>query len=791
MCCEGCAAVATVIHDSGLSGYYRKRTARPKPVNETRALNPPVDSSLFDDTLLQSRFVQELNGSVLEAQFVVQEMHCPACVWLIENRVNGLVGVISATINYSSHKLTVKWDKTQIRLSEIVQTIQKLGYGASPYDRSGRADAIQRLYSDLLRRLGVAGVFGMQVMILAVALYAGAWTTISPQYEELFRRLSLLLILPVLLYAAAPIFRGAVRDLGQMSATMDVPVALGLLIAFLASVYATFSGSGEVYFDSIAMFVFLQLGSRYLEHSAYRRMTDTVDRIAVASPASANRLKSKDDLSSAVVVLAARLKAGDYVLVRPGEVVPADGIIAAGVSEIDESILSGESSALPRCQGETVVGGSYNLTSVLVIEVTHIGVESVLGGIMKLLEDGTGTKPVSVHLTDKIAGAFSFGVVLVAASVAFYWGAQRNPQWIAHTISVLVVACPCALSLAVPTALTAAVNTLVRQGILVSQSAGLLALAKADTFLFDKTGTLTKGHPVLQSVETFGSNMREFTLKIAVALAHASEHPVARALVQSKSSDSAFTAHRPVNVPGGGIRGEVNEIEYFLGSRQFIENEIQQSDIDSGPEQSGLVAYLADEHGVLAKFHFEDAVRENAKETIKELTQIDAQVTLVTGDRESEAKRIASCVGISKVMWGCSPKDKLEIIRGYQKQGRCVAMMGDGINDGPVLAAADVSIAPAGALQAVKISSDVVLLPDRLDILILARKGAEVATRIMRQNAFWAVVYNLAGISLAAAGYVPPIVAAVGMSISSLFVVCNSLRITRACRSHCHYPLNH
>ena len=777
MCCHGCAAVAQVIHESGLSNYYRTRTARPGPVVTTRASHRLIEADLFDDELVQARFVHDVDGAVKAAEFIVQDMHCPACVWLIENRLIGVDGVIYANLNYSTYKLTVKWEHRKTGLATIVRSVQALGYHVNPYDRTTQAVVNQRSFRDMLRRMGVAGIFGMQVMILAVALYAGGWTVISSEHEMLFERLSLLLTLPVLLYAAAPIFRGAVRDLSHWSATMDVPVALGLSIAFVVSLNAVITGRGEVYFDSIVMFVFFQLVSRYFEHSARQRMTETITRITAASPPYANQLSSISDLSSFVIVPVTRLQAGDFVLVRPGESVPADGVIVNGSSELDESIITGESTPLRHTQGDSVIGGSHNFSGVLVVEVTRIGPDSVLAGIVRLLEQSSSVKPGIARLTDRLAGVFSVSVLLIAVLVAMFWWINENSAWVAHTIAVLVVACPCALSLAVPTALTVSVNSLVRYGVLVSRADCLQALAKADAFFFDKTGTLTHGELVLSSVEVFQPYSRSESLRIAAALALSSTHPIARALVAAELGGENMSVTELFNVPGSGIYGDVGGEKYFLGSLEFIGEHCGISDFNDNNMRTGPITCLASEHRPIAVFQFDDSLREDAAQMIDELKRKGMEVVLITGDRQAEADRIARMVGIPEVHSRCSPEDKFEIIRKYQQQGRSVAMLGDGINDVPILAAANVSVATASASQIVKVNSDALLTSDRLMTLIFARERAEQAVRTMRQNAFWAIAYNVVGISLAAAGYVPPVAAAIGMSLSSILVVGNSLRI--------------
>ena len=369
------------------------------------------------------------------------------------------------------------------------------------------------------------------------------------------------------------------------------------------------------------------------------------------------------------------------------------------------------------------------------------------------------------------------GVLFIAACVAFFWWLADSSLWISYTISVLVVACPCALSLAVPTALAVAVNSLVNQGVLVTRVAGLQALANADVFLFDKTGTLTCGKPELRSVQTFGNHSHSEAVQIAATIAQGSEHPIACAIARSCSSNNKLKVIHVKNEPGLGIQSMIDGEYYYLGSKRYIESKVSNFGINMTHHQPGLVTYLADEKELIGVFSLEDPLRNNAKQIIKNITTSGAEIALISGDREIEAKRIASKVGISKVMWECSPQDKLNYIHSYQQQNRCVAVMGDGINDAPVLAAANVSIAPANALQIVKINSDLILLSEQLELVNTARRSADITKRTIRLNALWAISYNLFGISLAAAGFVPPLAAAVGMSLSSLIVVCNSLRI--------------
>ena len=777
MCCEGCATVAAVIHASGLSAYYRKRTALPRPVDETKQSLPEAFADILDDEMIRSQFVRSDHEELNEADFIVQNMHCPSCVWLIENRLSAVAGIDSASVNYRTQKLSLKWRRAELSLADIARTIESVGYQVVPYSHSEFSRTIQARHQDLLKRTGIAGIFGMQIMVIAVALYASAWTSIEIAYEELFRRLSLLFVLPIMFYCAAPIFRGALQDLKQRSATMDVPIALGLMVAFIASLFATLSGTGEIYYDSIAMFVFFQLTARFLEQGAYRKMNERINSLTAAAPTHANRLTDPDNPEHVDVVPALRLKAGERVLVRPGEAFPADGHIVKGSTDINEAILTGESNVITQGTGGPVFGGSINVSQPVVVKVSKPSSASALAAIVELLEKSVSQKPSGTRLTDRIAGKFSATVVLIAVLTGAFWYYFDSPGWLAHSIAVLVVACPCALALAVPTALTATVNAAAREGILIARPDAVHELARADTFVFDKTGTLTQSDAQLKHVETFSNKDRPHALGIAAALASASEHPASKALVRSLKR-AKFDATDILATHGSGIAGVVNGKKHFLGSLEFIRantvHALQDSVLE---EQSGLVAYLSDEQRVIAVFYFDNPLREDAVPLIGWLKTLPVKLALVTGDRKAEAHRVAARLDIAQTHWGCSPEDKLGIIKLRQSEGEYVAMVGDGVNDAPVLAAANVSVAPANSQQIAKAHADVLLLDDQLKLLAVVRSMAEFAVNIMRNNTIWAIAYNLVGISLAAAGLVPPLAAAVGMSVSSLAVVGNSLRI--------------
>ncbi len=776
MCCTGCATAAAIIHESGLQAYYKRRTARPRPINESRTLPGNAFIDILDDEAIQSQYARATEDDSVNMSFIVQNMHCPTCVWLIEQRLHSYPGVVEAKVNYRNQKLSLRWRRGQVSASELARCVEELGYGMLPYSPSTFAQTIRAQHQDLLKRLGVAGVFGMQIMVLAVALYASDWSSIASQYEELFRRLSLLLVLPIMLFCAAPIFSGAIRDIRHRSATMDIPIALGLLIAFMASAYATLSGTGEIYFDSIAMFVFLQLVARFFEQGAFRRMNDQIATLAATAPSYANLLESADEAHSSRVIPAIRLNVGDHILIKPGETAPSDCEIVSGQTGIDQSVITGESSQVRCGKGDSICGGSINVTDAVVAKVTARSSESALASIITLLEQSIAEKPASRRLTDLIARHFSITVVLIATCVGSFWLWAGNPQWLAHTISVLVVACPCALSLAVPTALTAAVNASAKHGILLARPGAVDSLAKADTFVFDKTGTLTQAVAHLDRIEMLDPGNQHEAAQIARTLAQFTDHPIAIALRSERSSECHLDTTN-VELEPGGVSATVAGTQYFFGSADLMrKHHVDMSQV-AMQKHPGLVAYLSDQLKPIARFYFANSLRKDAKQTIERIDRLQKRTALVTGDRESEAKRIASELGIQEVHSKCAPEDKLKIIREHQRNGQCVAMVGDGINDAPTLAAANVSIAPSNAQHIAKAHADVLFLDDRLSLLPTALQIAAFSAAVMRHGTIWAIAYNLIGISFAAAGLVPPVAAAIGMSASSLIVVLNSLRI--------------
>ena len=654
--------------------------------------------------------------------------------------------------------------------SPLAEAISAIGYHAHPFDPGRQEQVYKDEKTRALRRLAVAGLAMVQVMMLAVALYAGDYEGMSDSLRNFLRWVSLLLTTPVILYAARPFFASAWRDLRRRQLGMDVPVSLAIGAAFIASAWATVTGHGEIYFDSVTMFTFFLLAGRFLEMGARHRAGEAAEELVKLLPATAARLTEAGEERVPVADLAP----GDRVLVRPGDGVPADGRVLEGSSSVDESLLTGESLPQVRGVGDLLVGGTVNNESPLVMRVEQVGEATVLSAIVRLLDRAQTEKPAVARLADRVAGWFVAALLLVAAAVAWWWWQHDPAHAFSVTLSVLVVTCPCALSLATPAALTAATGALTRLGVLTTRGHALETLARASHVIFDKTGTLTEGRLRLEHVELLGRLDRARCLEIAAALEQASEHPIAHAL--GAEAPARLQVEAISATPGCGVEGLVAGARYRIGTPDFVRG-LQSSPGVAAPPAAVAGVVLGDMQGFLAHFEFGDRLRDQAVATVARLKALGIEVELLSGDQAAVVQRVADELGIHRYQARCLPQDKLRHIQALQASGAVVAMVGDGVNDAPVLAAAQVSLAMGGGTQLAHASADMVLLSEQLPHLADAIQTSRRTLAIIRQNLAWALVYNLVALPLAAAGWIAPWMAAIGMSTSSLVVVVNALRL--------------
>ncbi|KAB2928597.1 MAG: heavy metal translocating P-type ATPase [Dechloromonas sp.] len=780
MCCYGCQAVARSIVDNGLEDYYRSRDALPESPRE--AMPAILDQiALFDHAEFQKSFVKELADNEREASLILEGITCSACIWLNEQHIGKLAGVTAVDINYATRRARIRWDASKIKLSDILAAVAAIGYRAYPYDAAKNEEISRNERRGAMWRLWVAGFGMMQVMMYAYPVYI-ADGDMTPDIEALMRWASLILTLPVVFYSSAPFFRNAWRDLKLFRVGMDVPVALGIGLAFLASCWATFIQGGEVYFDSVTMFVFFLLGGRYLEMTARQKALSVTEALTKLLPAFAQKLPNYPVDREATQTVVADLRVGDYVLVRPGDTVPADGRVVEGVSCANEALLTGESLPVPKQAGDSVTGGSLNAESPLVVQVEQVGEGTRLSAIIDLMERASLEKPRIVEIADRIASYFVLALLVVAVLTALGWYLVDPSRALWITVSVLVVTCPCALALATPIALTVAAGALARDGLLVTRGHAVETLARATHFVFDKTGTLTTGQMHLHDVLLLASQSRDDCLRLAAALEQASEHPLAQALRHAAPDGDPLQAVGSLSEPGQGVEAMVAGRRYRIGRPAYalaLSGGVLPPSATEWLESGDTVVLLADEEGCLALFRIGDRLRPEAGKLVADLHKAGRRVVLLTGDAPAVANRIAAELGIDDVRAAMTPAGKHQCVSELQAGGAVVAMVGDGVNDAPVLAQAQVSVAMGSGAQLARTQSDFVLLSERLGHLHKGLGRAGFALVVIRQNLWWSFAYNIVALPAAIAGYVTPWMAGIGMSLSSLLVVLNSLRIQR------------
>ena len=936
VCSEACRTPVQIIANAGLDAWYGLRThsdargaatADPHHQAELDAWRvPEVEASLLRRGAEDVHHACSENGSggTTAITLTVEGMRCAGCAWLVERLLASFPGVTTATVDFPLRRAEVHFNTHTTRLHTLLETLAKAGYRATPYTVHAEETAIESERRARIRGLGISALFGMQVMLLSIALYASDWYGgMEAGFEQLFRWLAMMLTVPVLVWPGRTFFTGTAAALRAKRLTMDVPVALGLSIAFLGSAFATITGEGDVWFDSVVMFVTLLSGARYLELLARRRATAAIRALARSAPLVATRVREgrtdrtsegqvgsdtetriggssdsgariecdtdnysgDDDVGAAGTerIPAAALRPGDRVRVRPGEVVPADGTIRSGHSAFDESLLTGESNPVARSAGSQVLAGSINGSGVVEVEVTCAGDATVLGGVLRQAEQAARERPAIAQLADRAAAWFIGGVLVLAAGVAIGWLVHDPARMIPVLVSVLVVTCPCALSLATPAAMTAALGALARAGLIATRANAVERLALATHCLADKTGTLTEGRFRLQSVTTFTGLSESRCLALAAALEHYATHPAASALIaatdgaggeepviggmdaaggeepviadmdaaggeepviadmdaagavgqeraigHTNAAESvpshADRAALKVEEPGthtGGVTGRIDGVRYAVGSPEFVAricgldpaafgvngtgNDTSASSprgktpetAEPAAASAGIGApapgvsrsdenddgathvFLAREGALLTRFILADTLRADAIELIEGLRKRGIETTIVSGDSAAAVQRVARELGVAHHLAGLSPQDKLDEAARLAASGERVLMLGDGVNDAPALAGAHVSVAMGRGAAAAAARADAVLIGDDPGRLLTALDIARNARRIVKQNLAWALGYNLVALPLAAAGAVPPWAAAIGMSLSSLAVAGNALRLGR------------
>ena len=890
MCCMGCQLASQSIVEAGLEQYYLDRSE----INRTASLPTQLTRlEAYDHDEIKSQFVYAQDGMSV-AELSVNNLRCAACTWLIESRLDELDGIEKCQVNLTNQRMRVIWDESKLPISRILAVINEIGYEAKPYRQDTHEAMLARHNNQMLIRLGIAALGSMQAMMYAVAMYFGEYSDMLIFQRDFLRWVSLFVSTPVFFYAGVPFFTSAWSAIRARQVNMDVPVSIALIVTFFASLFATITGQGETYYDSVSMFIFFLLAGRYIEHNARLKAATMANDLVVVEPILVQKIAEDKDAANSILqlleqnsaqknalnqeneefvnqvgdvavsdavngisnelnsqtiasatpnfiqsmdvnvyqltsriaqqwqqirqqrltvsntndeakqkqmVTAHSLQVGDIIMVEAGSEIISDGILLSSTATVSQSLLTGEGDLISKSQGDYIVGGAQNDSQPFEMLVTALPEDSQIGLIDRLMNRAMSEKPKLAQQADKMARWFVARILVLSVLVFIGWYIVDPSQAIWATVAVLVATCPCALSLATPIALTVATNRLASYGFLTTRGHTLQTLAEITHVAFDKTGTLTYGKPNLLNIELVAANDRstdiedekDTLLAIAAALEVGSRHPIAHALLTA-----AYQLHLPAtqalqHYPAGGVEAMIDGVLYRIGHANFALDRTNNTADANKDLTIDLVAQRASSAVVLscqkdtsaswqalACFYFNDKVRDSAKTMLDTLKELGIESIMLTGDPSPQALVMAESLGMQSAYNGLSPTDKVNHIQQLQAKGAVVLMVGDGINDAPVLAAADVSTSIAGAADLAQVSSDSIILNGQIEAIIAAKRIADKTKRIIKQNLRWALIYNGSVLIPAALGYVPPWLAAIGMSLSSLFVVLNALRLKRS-----------
>lgn len=781
-CCHGCASVCEVIHEAGLESFYQRTP-------EGDLLSPPPapskDIELYDYDEVQEQFVNDL-ADKREITLMSEAIHCAACVWLIEHTLAKTPEVLLARVNFTNKQIKVRWDNSRIKLSEIIRKLNAIGYDASPYDASASEEAYKKANRDLLYRLGFAGFAMMNAMWFSVALYTGAAD--DGEYRTYFHWLQFLIATATLAYSGQPFIKGAITSLKSRNIGMDVSITLGIFTTYFYSIWVTITPghSGEVYFDTMIDFMFLLLIGRYLEAISKNKAIDASRRLMDLQPKIARKKVGEEEK---VVPIRALLK-GDLISIKPGEKVPVDGIITAGQSMVNESMLSGESKEVLKEVGKPVIAGTLNVDGHLTVEVDKILQNTQLGKIVHMVEEAQGSKaPIQCTAETIMPWFVSVTVSLALASFVYWFFNVGLEMAVITATAVLIITCPCAFGLATPMAVAVAAGVSARNGILVKNGSVLESLNAMDHFVFDKTGTLTKGKMQLVGEHFQTPEQRTQLLQAIGSIENKAEHSLAYAVVSSIKQEFGYSAKnwKPVDDfkvhSGKGVSASIEGNLYHIGTATWLSS----LNIEISPaleqlaltkaEQAQTAIWVSVNNQVETLLFLEDQIREDAAELIQRLKAKGKQVTLLSGDLEIVANRVAQQLGGMQVIAEVLPEDKNAVISQLQAKGQKVAMVGDGINDAPALVRADVGIALGSGTDVSMESADIVLMNNEILAVDTAVELSARTLRTIKQNIASSIFYNVTMLPLAMSGMLTPLIAAITMPISSLVVIGNAARI--------------
>ncbi|MBF0358180.1 MAG: heavy metal translocating P-type ATPase [Magnetococcales bacterium] len=774
-CCSGCMGAYMMIQGMGLEDYYMRRD-----INSTGLLPEEGDDAgilAFDDPEYQQRFVRKEEG-VNEVNLILEGIHCPACIWLNEQVLRKVPGVSQVNVNFSTQRAFVRWNPEQTTLSTIILTIRRIGYRAEPYDPARIEQIHRKRDRQLLAKLGVAGFGAANVMFISVALYAGFLQGIELEYKMFFHWVSFVLATPVFLYSGWFFLSSAWRGLSRGHLNMDLPISIGAIATYSYSVVITLDGSGEVYFDSVTLFIFILLVGRYLESAARRKAAGATERLLNLEPQTA-RVERDGETTT---VLIQEVKVGDLVVVKPGERIPVDGFIKAGQSSVDEAMLTGESLPIAKTEGDQVVGGSINIEGAITIHTIRVGANTVLAKIIQRVEIAQSQRPPIQGLADRVAVWFVGAVLLLAAGSAGFWLWFDPSQALENSVALLIITCPCALGLATPAAMVVATGTAARMGILLKDAETLERLELVDQIVLDKTGTITVGRPMVTRIVPADGISEEYLLSRAAAVEQYSEHPLGKGVCMALEERGWQMPTGVTDIkssPGLGISAFLDGREIRVGRVRFAALNLTGENLQPPKDIDVPVTWiLSVEDGVvLGWIGLSDTLKDDAISAIANILEMGLPIQLLSGDRQVVVEQVARQTGIKLFSSELMPEDKESAIALLQKNGNVCAMVGDGVNDAPALARSDVAMVVKNAADISVATADVVLLNRNLHNVQHSILLARMTMKIIRQNFIFSFVYNSLAIPLAIAGFVSPLLAAVAMPLSSLAVVANAMRL--------------
>jgi len=790
-CCGGCLSVCQVIHESGLDSFYqrlkkRESTIAPPP-------DAPTDMDQYDLAEVQSEFIQSLADGTSKTQLMVEGIHCAACVWLIEKALMAMDGIIQAEVNLVHHRLALHWQPEKLALADVMRRLAALGYAAVPFNLDNAEGHVRQQNRKLLFRLGFAGFGAMNMMWISIALYAGAFSGISGEYRHFFHWISFAIATPVLLYSGGPILYAAWQGLRRGRLGMDLPIAIGAVITYTYSTWQTWIEGQHVYFDTVVTFLFVILIGRYLEALARRNASSATLRLLELQPRMATLITEAGEERIAV----RKLQIGDHLHIRPGDKIPADGLIIEGQSHVDESMLTGESKPIHKSTGCRLVAGTVNGESSLSMQVEKTGADTVLSRIIHLVESAQGSKAHIQDLADRIAPYF-VGVTLSLACLTFlYWFSIDLDTALLAATAVLIVTCPCALGLATPMAIAVSTGLAAKYGVLIRNGKALEKLSEVSHIVMDKTGTLTEGRMAVTQI--LFADDQNHVLQLAGSIERHDSHPIAKAICTTQESkELLFLATYDVQIiPGLGVQGSVQaahaNYEVLIGNKRFMQGsgviltEEHLNACDRIEKDMGIAVFIAADGKLLGLLQLEDKLRDGVHKLISHLAKSHISMTVLTGDSIAAANclenKLAASMNMNiRVIAEVLPEAKADEVSRLQQQGEHVLMIGDGINDAPALAQADISIAMGTGTDVSMECSDIVLMGSELQNIPWALALGKRTLRTIRQNLTFSLGYNIILVPTAMMAWVTPIFAALAMPLSSLVVIGNAILIRRHMR---------